>query len=325
MRSVKLLLLALILWALLTSFVWAEDEPVVHVVQPGENLFRISLHYDTTVEAIMAANGLTDPTKIYVGQELVIPDPAAAGGDLLAGPSGGAPGAVYALEPEAGLLSLAARLDLLPWTLLRANRLTSPARVYPGQRLVVPAESLPGDTYVFRRDDSLDLVATRTGVDAARLARLNGVLNPTSVYVGQVLRLNENAPVVEPGSGKRILVDLSEQHLYAYYGDQLVYSFVVSTGASPSVTQTGHFHVQSKLPKAYGSTWDLWMPYWMGIYYAGSSENGFHALPILSNGQTLWAGYLGTPISYGCVVLGTYQAKLLYEWTPLGTPVEIRH
>jgi lipoprotein-anchoring transpeptidase ErfK/SrfK len=38
----------------------------------------------------------------------------------------------------------------------------------------------------------------------------------------------------------------------------------------------------------------------------------------------LWAGYLGTPISYGCVVLDTHEAHLLYEWVDVGTPVVIQ-
>jgi LysM repeat protein len=46
--------------------------PVAHVVQAGDNLFRISLRYGTTVKAIMAANHLTS-TIIHVGQRLVIP------------------------------------------------------------------------------------------------------------------------------------------------------------------------------------------------------------------------------------------------------------
>lgn len=44
----------------------------IHVVQRGENLFRIALRYGTTVEAIMAANGLTNH-NVYVGQQLRIP------------------------------------------------------------------------------------------------------------------------------------------------------------------------------------------------------------------------------------------------------------
>jgi tetratricopeptide (TPR) repeat protein len=49
-----------------------QPQYIIHVVQRGENLFRIALRYNTTVQAIMAANGLTDYT-IHVGQELRIP------------------------------------------------------------------------------------------------------------------------------------------------------------------------------------------------------------------------------------------------------------
>jgi len=122
---------------------------------------------------------------------------------------------------------------------------------------------------------------------------------------------------------KYILVDISEQHMYVYENDQLIYSFVASTGIN-NATRTGLFHVQSKVPNAYGATWNIWMPKWLGIYWAGSLENGIHALPILPNGAELWAGYLGRPVSYGCVVLGSYEASLLYDWAEIGTPVEIR-
>jgi lipoprotein-anchoring transpeptidase ErfK/SrfK len=125
------------------------------------------------------------------------------------------------------------------------------------------------------------------------------------------------------GGNKYILVDISEQHMYVYEADTMVYSFVSSTGMS-NATRAGYFSVLDKIPSAYGATWDIWMPNWLGIYWAGSMENGIHALPILPNGATLWAGYLGVPVSYGCVVLGTYEAQLLYDWADIGTPVEIR-
>ena len=122
---------------------------------------------------------------------------------------------------------------------------------------------------------------------------------------------------------KYILVDISEQHLYAYEGDALVYSFVASTGMN-NATRTGHFSVLNKIPNAYGATWDIWMPNWLGIYWSGTLQNGIHALPIMSNGARLWSGYLGTPISYGCVVLGVNEAEQLYNWADIGTPVVIR-
>ena len=146
------------------------------------------------------------------------------------------------------------------------------------------------------------------------------ILENTSVPAGQesVFR-----PVVSYGGSQYILVDISEQHMYVYEGDVLIYSFVASTGIENS-TRIGTFAVQTNLPNAYASTWNLWMPNWLGIYYSHGLENGIHALPILSNGATLWAGFLGRPVSYGCVVLGTYEAQVLYDWAEIGTPVEIQ-
>jgi len=132
-----------------------------------------------------------------------------------------------------------------------------------------------------------------------------------------------NPVVPSYGGSKYILVDLSDQHMYVYEADALIYSFVASTGIGNS-TRVGTFAVQSKIPNAYGSTWNIWMPNWLGIYWSHGLENGIHALPILSNGATLWAGFLGRPVSYGCVVLGTYESQLLYDWAEIGTPVEIQ-
>ena len=45
----------------------------VHVVQRGENLFRIALQYDLFAEQVAEANGITDSNSITVGQRLIIP------------------------------------------------------------------------------------------------------------------------------------------------------------------------------------------------------------------------------------------------------------
>ncbi|HLO30755.1 MAG TPA: L,D-transpeptidase [Anaerolineales bacterium] len=148
------------------------------------------------------------------------------------------------------------------------------------------------------------------------------IVEDTPVPAGGAQGQVDQPPPSYNGS-KYILVDISEQHMYVYDGDVLIYSFVASTGMN-NATRVGTFAVQSKIPNAYGATWNIWMPDWLGIYWAGGLENGIHALPILPNGATLWAGFLGRPISYGCVVLSTYDAQLLYDWAEIGTPVEIR-
>lgn len=48
----------------------------IHIVQPGETLYRIALRYGTTVERLMAINGLNNPSRIFVGQALRIPEEA---------------------------------------------------------------------------------------------------------------------------------------------------------------------------------------------------------------------------------------------------------
>jgi lipoprotein-anchoring transpeptidase ErfK/SrfK len=148
---------------------------------------------------------------------------------------------------------------------------------------------------------------------------------PTPQYAAQQAYTQQQSVLIAPsyGGSKYILISISEQHLYAYQGDALVYSFVASTGMN-NATSAGTFSVLDKIPNAYGATWNIWMPNWLGIYWAGSMENGIHALPILPNGAQLWAGFLGRPISYGCIVLGAYEAQLLYDWADIGTPVEIR-
>jgi hypothetical protein len=46
---------------------------ITHVVSAGENLYRISVRYKTSMGAIMAANGITDANHIFSGQRLIIP------------------------------------------------------------------------------------------------------------------------------------------------------------------------------------------------------------------------------------------------------------
>ena len=80
-----------------------------------------------------------------------------------------------------------------------------------------------------------------------------------------------------------------------------------------------------KIPMAYSSVWNLQMPYWLGIYYVGNIENGIHALPIRPDGTVMWGGLLGQRASYGCIILSTEAARLVYNWAEIGTEVHIHY
>ena len=113
--------------------------------------------------------------------------------------------------------------------------------------------------------------------------------------------------------------------MYVWQGNTLIYNWVCSTGEPGRNTAAGQFQILNKIPEAWASTWSLRMPYWLGIYQAGPLQNGIHALPINPNGTLLWDGYLGTPVSYGCIILSTANARTLYNWAEIGTPVWIHY
>lgn len=48
-------------------------QDVVHVIGPAETIYRISKMYDVSAESILEANHITDPRKMRIGQELIIP------------------------------------------------------------------------------------------------------------------------------------------------------------------------------------------------------------------------------------------------------------
>lgn len=51
----------------------ATPSPAVYVVEDGDTLGAIAIRFGVSVEALQAANGIDDPAKLRVGQELIIP------------------------------------------------------------------------------------------------------------------------------------------------------------------------------------------------------------------------------------------------------------
>ncbi len=50
-----------------------EDEPGPYTVQQGDTLSNIAVTYGVSINDLMAANGISDPNRIFPGQELRIP------------------------------------------------------------------------------------------------------------------------------------------------------------------------------------------------------------------------------------------------------------
>lgn len=50
-----------------------QDDGVVHIVQPGQTLWRIARAYDVSLETLARVNGIADPTRVDVGAPIFIP------------------------------------------------------------------------------------------------------------------------------------------------------------------------------------------------------------------------------------------------------------
>lgn len=150
-----------------------------------------------------------------------------------------------------------------------------------------------------------------------------------ALFVGDRLRIPSvdallPLPVIE---NKRIIVSLTGQKVQVYENGQLKWDWRASTGIASSPTSPGVFQVQTHEELAYAGVWDLYMPWFMGIYRVAPGQefmNGFHGFPSRDRKQFLWERNLGGPITYGCILISTTNAKLLYDWTEVGVVVEIR-
>ncbi len=127
---------------------------------------------------------------------------------------------------------------------------------------------------------------------------------------------------VNASSTKRIVVDRTNEMLYAYDGTTLFMQQAISVGLELTPTPTGNFYIYRKIPDAYmqgpipglsdqsydlpGVPWDLYFT------KDGAAIHGAY-----------WHNHFGEPWSHGCVNLPPAAAEILYEWADLGTPVTV--
>jgi lipoprotein-anchoring transpeptidase ErfK/SrfK len=184
----------------------------------------------------------------------------------------------------------------------------------------------PERTYVVQYGDTVTNIGERLGMPPGLIAEVNQGVDLDNLRPGQTLVIPSQDVLTPhmPVRNKRIVISIAEQRMRVYEDGVLLHDWPVSTGIEGSPTYPGVFQVLGKEENAYGSQWDLWMPHFISIYRAGGDVyNGIHGLPTLSSGQLLWAGLLGSPASYGCIILNLGEAELLYNWVETGVVVVV--
>ncbi len=160
-------------------------------------------------------------------------------------------------------------------------------------------------------------------------------VNVGGIYLTPMLGVKTPAgPVVYPDGGKRIIVSLSQQELYAYDGTSLAVKTLVTTGNPALPTPVGSYTILEKeSPFQFVSPWPPGSPYWYApswVHYAMlfQSQGYFlHDAPWRSayGPGTNGPGQPGTNYggSHGCVNIPPDPMTFLWNWSPLGTPVDV--
>lgn len=149
-------------------------------------------------------------------------------------------------------------------------------------------------------------------------------------------------PVPEPaqrpapvGTGRSIVVSLADQFLWAFDGGRVVLAVGCTTGGQGLETPAGNYTVKQLVPNyTFNSPWPKSSPYWypsaqvsFALLFHGAGYF-LHDAPwrrIFGPDSQGGAGPLGQDHtgSHGCVNLPYWEARFLYHWAPVGTPVRV--
>ncbi len=158
----------------------AQASGPVYVVQPGDTLSRIAARFNVSISDLMAANNMTNPNLLAVGQQLVIP---------------GLEGITGILDTEiinfGDSFHTLVRRTQVPLPLLRRlNHLVSPTELYVGSTMIVPKQEQSGDLtnrFTPAPGESLLELAVKQNTDVWTLAELNALNGTWDALPGDVL------------------------------------------------------------------------------------------------------------------------------------------
>ena len=170
-----------------------------YTVRAGDTVSHVALRSDSTVRAIVRANGLDARASIRIGQVLTIPT-----GDAKPAPKpAAAPKASHTVVAGDTVGALANRYGTSVAKIVAANGLDSRALIRIGQKLTIPGAggsassggstaakpAAAAGTHTVRTGDTVGALATRYGTSVAKIVAANGLDSRALIRIGQKLTI----------------------------------------------------------------------------------------------------------------------------------------
>ncbi|MBZ0299897.1 MAG: LysM peptidoglycan-binding domain-containing protein [Anaerolineae bacterium] len=361
LSSRRVILITFFLALLFPAVVLADD--TIHVVQPGETLYRISVRYGVSMDIIAQANNISNRERILAGQRLTIPDLTNA----VENPLIAAEPIHHIVQPGETLASIANRYGLTVSQLAQINNITNPNRILRGQTLTVftapvtadaveqPAEveaaapeaAVPlveaeaaaeapaasaGTPYTVKPGEHLAEIAQRFGVTWPAIVQANHITDPNRIQAGQVILIPDARTVTDLGIISPVDLAPSAPSATTSVGKEII----VDLSDSRIYAYENGRLVRSVL----ASTGLPATPTVKGAFkvqrkYAAQLMSGpGYYLPNVQWIMYFYAGYaihgtywhnnFGQPMSHGCVNLPNDEALWFYDWASVGTPVTVQ-
>jgi murein DD-endopeptidase MepM/ murein hydrolase activator NlpD len=189
------------------------EEPI-YQVQEGDTLWDIALRFRVPIEELQQVNGITDAAQIDVGNQLIIPGFDGIQGFL----------ETRTMTYGETLRSLSRRYHLPEETLARLNHLTSPDSIYPGRKLVIPAQNVnptSGRRVGVRAGQSLLELVMLNGSNPWEYVLANNLSGTWSTFPGDVLVTVEDE-TDGPGAFLEAIEDVTIEDLPFVQGKTMV-------------------------------------------------------------------------------------------------------
>lgn len=164
----------------------------IYTIRVGDTITGIARRFNTTVNAILRANPGLDPNRLFIGQQICIPNsqPPVC------------PGFVYSVVLGDTLFTLATRFNTTVQAILQANPGLDPNMLFIGQRICIPVPQPPpcqGFFYTIVAGDTLFGIAARFNTTVQAILQANPGLDPNRLFIGQQICIPVSQPPVCPG------------------------------------------------------------------------------------------------------------------------------